>query len=289
MCICFIILHYKKAEETVKCIKSILKIDGSDKMQILVVDNSAGDNSGQVVEERYRDCKNVHILFSEENAGFSRANNIGYRYALGNFKPDFVVIANDDIEFCQEDFADRLIKIYERTHFAVLGPDVIHRITGSHQSPIDFRLRTEKEAQATIWKNRIALMLSGVLFPIGNLMLSRMNEKKESGLAIDYEKMHEDVVILGACLIFSRKFTECCERAFDPETEFFYEEYILKCRCERLKLKMIYDPAIKVWHEGGASTWQSHKDRKKRLKFILYHTMKSCQIYLNYRREGQEG
>lgn len=287
MLICFIILHYKKAEETVKGIKSILKMNGSDKMQILVVDNSVGDNSAQVVERYYHDYKNVHILPSEENAGFSRANNIGYQYALSNFNPDFVVIANDDIEFCQEDFANRLENIYERTHFAVLGPDVLHRITGSHQSPIDFKLRTEKEAQATIWKNWIALKLSGMLFPIGNLMLNRMNERKESGLAIDYDKVYENAVILGACLIFSRKFTECCERAFDPETEFFYEEYILKCRCERLGLKMIYDPSIKVWHEGGASTWQSHKDRRKRLKFILYHTMKSCQIYLDYRKEGK--
>lgn len=287
MYICFVILHYKKAEETIKCINSILRMSGSDRMQITVVDNSVGDNSGLLVKKRYYNYKNVDILPSEKNAGFSRANNIGYQYVLKNYKPDFVVIANDDIEFSQEDFAKRLEEIYQRTHFAVLGPDVIHRKTGSHQSPIDLRLRTKKEAQATIWKNRIALTLFGALFPIWNLMLDRMYKEKGNGLAIDYERQHDNAVVLGACLVFSREFMNCCERAFEPETKFFYEEYILKCRCERMELKMIYDPMIKVWHEGGASTWQSHEDKKKRLRFILCNTLQSCRIYLDYREEGK--
>ena len=79
MYICFIILHYKKLEETEKCINSILRMNGGDKMQIVVVDNSVGDQSGQMVKEKYHKYKNVHLLASEESAGFSRANNIGYQ------------------------------------------------------------------------------------------------------------------------------------------------------------------------------------------------------------------
>ena len=286
MSICFIILHYKKAQETTKCIDSILGMNDSDKMQILVVDNSIGDESGQAVGKRYRNYSNVHLLSIEETAGFSRANNIGYRYAVRNFNPDFVAIINDDIEFCQKDFARQLQKVYGQTHFGVLGPDVLHRSTGLHQSPINLRLRTEKEAKATIRKNQIALKLSGVLFPVINLMLEGMYADQGSRLGIDYDKRHENAVVLGACLIFSREFMDHCTDVFYPETEFFYEEYILKCRCERLGIKMIYDPAIKVWHEGGVSTWQSHEDRRKRVKFTLYHTMKGRLVYLDYRKKG---
>lgn len=284
MSICFIILHYKKAQETAKCIDSILRMSGSGKMQILVVDNSAGDGSAQAVKEKYCNYDNVHILPSEDAAGFSRANNIGYQYAVRNFNPDFIAAVNDDIEFCQEDFAERLQRVYQQTHFGVLGPDVLHTDTGFHQSPIDTRLRTEKEARATIRKNRVALKLSGVLFPVINRVLEGMHTNQGSRSDIDYGKRSENVVLLGACLFFSREYMDRCEDAFYPETQFFYEEYILKCRCERLGLKMIYDPQIKVLHEGGASTWQSYKDRRKRLKFALYHTMKGCQVYLNYKK-----
>ena len=284
MHICFIILHYRNIEETVSCIDSILRMHESSQMQILVVDNSPDDNSGQEVKERYCDCKNVCLIPSEENAGFSRANNIAYKYALEHYNPDFIVASNNDIVFLQEDFKRRLEIIYQQTHFAVLGPDVVHAVTGGHQSPIDLRLRTEKEAQDTIKKNRLALKVSGVFYPLLNLILSGMYENKENMLPIDYQKQHQKVVLLGACLIFSKEFLKHCDKAFYPETDFFYEEYILASRCEQLNLSMVYDPTLRVQHESGAAIRQSHRGRKKKLQFILSNTMKGCQVYLDYIR-----
>lgn len=287
MSVCFVILHYKKTEETAKCIDSVLKMRKSNEMQILVVDNSIGDNSGQIIKERYRAYGNIHVIPSEEDAGFSRGNNIGYQYGIKHFQPDFMVVVNNDIEFLQEDFEERLEKAYRQTEFAVLGPDVIHAVTGGHQSPIDLRLRTEEEAEATIRKNRIALKFFGVLYPALSLILDRIYDNKGSGLPVSYEERHEQVVPLGACLIFSKKFMNCCEKAFDPETEFFYEEYILACRCERMGMKMVYDPSIRVCHESGAAIRQSYGERRRRLKFILCNIMKGCQVYLDYKRESK--
>lgn len=281
---CFIILHYRKLEETARCIDSVLRMTDSRQMQIVVVDNSMDDDSGQVIAEQYCSYENVHVIPSEKNAGFSRANNIGYQYALEHFTPDFVVAVNNDIEFLQQDFKTQVEQIYEKTPFAVLGPDVIHAATGGHQSPIDLTLRSIEEAESTIKKNRIALKLSGILFPLFNLILTRGYENRGNRLAIDYEKQHKDVVLLGACLIFSKKFIGCCEQAFYPETDFFYEEYIMACRLERLGMCIIYDPAIKVRHESGAAIRHSYKDRKKKLQFVLKNTMKGCQVYLEYRK-----
>lgn len=287
MSVCFVILHYKKTEETARCIDSVLKMRKSNEMQILVVDNSIGDNSGQIIKERYRAYGNIHVIPSEENAGFSRGNNIGYQYGVKHFQPDFMVVANNDIEFLQEDFEERLEKAYRQTEFAVLGPDVIHAVTGGHQSPIDLRLRTEEEAEATIRKNRMALKLFGVLSPVLSFILDSSYDNKGNGLPISYEERHQQVVLLGACLIFSKKFMERCQKAFDPETEFFYEEYILACRCERMGMKMVYDPSIRIRHESGAAIRQSYGERRRRLKFILCNIMKGCQVYLDYKRESR--
>ena len=186
------------------------------------------------------------------------------------------------IEFLQPDFIELLEGIYWQTHFAVLGPDVFHAATGGHQSPIDTRLRTIEEAKATIKKNKIALRFLDILNPFLNLMLSVMDENKENALPIDYGKQHEKVVLSGACLIFSKEFLSYCENAFYPETDFFYEEYILAYQCELLGLKMVYDPVIRVRHESGAAIKQSYKDKKQKIKFILSNTMKGCQTYLNF-------
>lgn len=284
MSVCFVILHYKKTEETARCIESILKMRGNGGMEILVVDNSMSDNSGQIIKERYCAYGNIHVIPSEKNAGFSRGNNIGYQYGLKHFQPDFMVVVNNDIEFLQEDFEEKLEDLYRQTGFAVLGPDVMHAVTGGHQSPIDLKLRTEEEAEATIRKNRIALKFFGILAPVLGLVLDGMYDNKGNGLSISYEERHQQVVLLGACLIFSRKFMDCCRKAFEPETEFFYEEYILACRCERMGMKMVYDPAIRVRHESGAAIRQSYGERRRRLKFILCNIMRGCQVYLDYIR-----
>lgn len=284
MLVCFIILHYRKAEETAGCIDSILRMNGNDRIQIVVVDNSPDDDSGRAIKKQYDGYENICLISSEENAGFSRGNNIGYRYALTRFNPDYVVAVNNDIEFLQPNFIELLEEVYRKTNFAVLGPDVIHAATGGHQSPIDIKLRTVEEAEATIRKNRMALRFSGILYPFLNIVLSGIYENKGGGLPIDYEKPHEKIVPLGACLIFSRNFLKICEDAFYPETDFFYEEYILAYRCERLGLRIVYDPAIKIRHESGAAIKQSYRDKKHKLQFVLRNTMKGCQVYLNYRK-----
>lgn len=281
----FVILHYKNAEETSSCINSILRMKNSHEMRIVVVDNSPQHNSGQIVKNKYWDISNVEVISSEKDTGFSRANNMGYQYIISHFELDFVVVTNNDIEFMQEDFRTRVEKIYHQTGFGVLGPDIIRAGTGGHQSPIDLRLRTKEEAEATIKKNKAALKFFNILFPILSLLVNCMDRNKDNSLSINYEKRYEKVVLQGACLIFSKKFIECCEKAFYPETDFFYEEYILAYRCEKLGLRMLYHPTIKVRHEGGAATKQSYKNTKKRLSFVLENTMKGCQVYLDYIRK----
>lgn len=122
--------------------------------------------------------------------------------------------------------------------------------------------------------------------PVLSLILDGMYDNKGNGLPISYEERHEQVVLLGACLIFSRKFIDRLQKAFEPETEFFYEEYILACRCGRGEMKLIYDPAIQARHESVVAIRQSYGVRRRRLKFIHSNIMKGCQVYLDYIREN---
>lgn len=46
-------------------------------------------------------------MINHENAGFARGNNVAYQFAKEKYKPDFMVIMNNDIEIETEEFENR--------------------------------------------------------------------------------------------------------------------------------------------------------------------------------------
>ena len=163
----------------------------------------------------------------------------------------------------------------------VLGPDVVRAGTGEHQNPLDIRIRTAEEAAYTVRMNRMALRLYPVAWPVILRKLKKEEEKlrrKKAGEGF-YREVQKDIVPFGACLIFTPEFVKREELAFDPETQFFYEEYILAYRCRKKGYHTVFDPSLKVLHESGAATVKTFRSEKKRLKFMLERTAEAAQIY----------
>ena len=103
MNICYVILHYKNIVDTRKCINSLLKtMDLSSR--IVIVDNGSDDNSGKVLKNEFQNFPSVTVLILEDNIGFSKGNNKGYKFAKKNYNPDFIIIANNDVVFYQNNF-----------------------------------------------------------------------------------------------------------------------------------------------------------------------------------------
>ncbi len=84
--------------------------------------------------------------------------------------------------------------------------------------------------------NRLALRFYPIMYPVVYHMLQKAEKNKlvnqEKQLA-NYSQSQKDIVPFGACLIFTPLFVEKEEKAFEPETRFFYEEYILALRCQQ--------------------------------------------------------
>ena len=80
MDIVFVILHYMVEEETYRCVEYIRdRIDTKD-YHIVIVDNASSNGSGMLVEKKYSDSLDVSVLLNQKNVGYSRGNNIGFRY-----------------------------------------------------------------------------------------------------------------------------------------------------------------------------------------------------------------
>ena len=94
--IAIIIVHYNTDEDTTECLKSLSKatIDGWDQ-KIYVVDNGSKDRF-ELPYDLDLKGKDVEIIRSEANLGFSGGNNLGITYALEHYQPDYVLLLNSD-------------------------------------------------------------------------------------------------------------------------------------------------------------------------------------------------
>ena len=296
MNICYVILHYRNKADTVKCMES-LKKTAAQESRLLVVDNGSGDGSGVQLQEQYRDEPRCEFMLLEQNVGFSRGNNAGYRYAKENYDPDFIVMTNNDVVFLQLDFEEKIQQMYRETHFDVLGPDIYVPRHNDHQSPMFKNGITipelENELAQYRWyrenpdkfNNRLRLHAFKNML-CSNVSLIRWVYTKLRGKDnMDPKVQQEGVGLQGACLIFSRQFLEKEEKAFDPEPFLYEEEVFLFFRCQKKGYKMVYSPKIAIRHEEGASFSHNNKNTIAKNKFMLEHHVIAREMLLEYLKD----
>ena len=83
-----IIINYNTCSITNECIKSIVEHTEGISYEIILVDNCSTDNSRSFFENDQR----VRYIYSFENMGFGRANNVGMMLAKGNY----IMLLNSD-------------------------------------------------------------------------------------------------------------------------------------------------------------------------------------------------
>lgn len=282
----FVILHYKDWKVTDCCIRSILQMDDPmQRIRIVIVDNDIGEKreKRKQFHAPYREDNRISMISIEENGGFSYGNNKGYQFAREKQRASCIIVLNNDIEFPQRDFLERLDESHRKHPCHILGPDVVRQSTGEHQNPMDTRLRTREEAGFTVRMNRLALKLYPVVYPLLYWKVKRDEKIKiqqKSENEVYYQAVQEDIVPFGACLIFAPEFVNRETLAFTPETNFFYEEYILTSRCRKNSYRIVYDPALKVYHESGAATKTTFGSERKRMRFMLKRTADAAEVYL---------
>ena len=284
--ICFVILHFGDISVTNRCIASIRNMECQDQISIIVVDNEVRKSSHERAQMKlcFETSGQVTVLQNTGKGGFSQANNLGYAYAREVCGADYIVIVNNDTVFTQRDFVNRMLDESRKHSCAVLGPYIKKKRTGEPQNPLDLRLRTEEEAQYTIKMNRFFLRGFSILFPL-LLLYEQVTALKRKRVKLhhmqDYRSEQENVVLFGAAYIFTPIFVKAETVAFWPETEFYYEEYLLALRCRRRNYKMVYTPTLHVVHETGTATKNRYKDKKRKMQFLLEHTADSCETYLH--------
>lgn len=111
-----IVITYKGHRWYDRCFSSLCQ--STIPVQTVVVDNASNDGTMEYLKEHFPE---IHLIGSQENLGFGRANNIAMRYALDK-GCNYVFLLNQDA-WIEPDTLEQLINIAERhPEYGIIGP-----------------------------------------------------------------------------------------------------------------------------------------------------------------------
>lgn len=289
----FTILHYGRSIITVRCIDSLLKIKGIEKCKVIVLDNCSCNGSYEELVDKYKNNDIVKIYVSTVNGGFSQGNNYLYSKAK-QYKPEFIAMLNNDIEIKQKSFILELLECIKTNEYYVIGPDVYKPSTHEHQAPLYDCLPSSSFLRQNFMsvyyrisnlgyiphKTKRKIFREFILRHIPGWIVScyRAIRFKSVFTKRLWEKQ-ENVVLQGSCIIFTNKYIENEDVAFEPDTKFYFEELLLALKCRTKCYKTLYNPSLKTIHKHAEATLSSSKDYSEYMKTQAERMIHGFEVY----------
>lgn len=208
--IAVIVLNYNTPALTMKNVDILYS--KNEGVHVIIVDNLSTDDSFDILSEHYKLNSEIDVVSSGENGGYSKGNNFGIKYALGNYPQiEYVAIMNPDV-LCAED--NVLISLAgmlkEDRKLAVLAPLMIQ---DDHIVPVKVGWKCENSFR--IWQKRC--------YWANSLLKNRCSYDK---FEINEDKVLYCEVVQGSFFIIKRAVFEQVG-FFDENVFLYYEENIL--------------------------------------------------------------
>ncbi|MFN2253430.1 MAG: glycosyltransferase family 2 protein [Candidatus Promineifilaceae bacterium] len=228
-----IIVSYNTRRLLDECLASLqTAASPTNGLEIVVVDNASGDGSVDMVREKYPD---VRLIASDENRGFSAANNLGARQANGRV----LLFLNSDTVVSAEALVQPLDYLDAHPNVGAITVRLVY--PNGERDPDNHR------GFPTPWNALCHFSGLGRLFPAS----PRFNGYFQS--YADFEQTHAVPVIAGSFMMMPRAVFDQLD-GWD-ESYFFYGEDIDFCyRIYEAGYEIIYYPHVEVLHYKGASS-----------------------------------
>lgn len=250
-----IILNYKDKERALSLAEKC--IDFKLLQKVVIVDNCSPDNSYDWLLKNV--SKNdVEIIQSEKNGGFSYGNNFGAQYVNTKYDPDYILFANTDTIFQEEDVEKCLDRLENNSDLGVISMRMIN-INGYEET--------------SCWKQKSYLQMN--LF-----CLWLYRRKNYCKFFYDYknnDSLQYVDVVRGSFMFFKNDVLKNIHY-FDSNTFLYYEEDIIckKVRDSGKKVGILTD-AYYI-HDHQQSNVQTIEIKDKLDKSMLYFLLKYYKI-----------
>lgn len=310
--ISFVILNYKTYQESIACAESILSTQSYSDIQIVIVDNGSKNGSVEQLETHFAGEPRVHVVVAEENLGFAKGNNLGIAYAKEHFSPDFVVAANSDIIFEQPDYCEKLVEVYQRKPYGILGGDIIDASRTQHFNPvakervytIPYMRKQAAVSCAKAWMFRFIKFFHLKKLVAGHYgittneegadvqdgsrnLTTREVDGKSVAADMRVDEEMEGVLLHGCCMVFSKDFLQEFE-GFWPDTFLYAEEEIVYYLAMKKGMRVLYTPEVTCMHKEAVTTNQIYRDFCDAKIFYFSNVAKSYRKFLKLMKEYKQ-
>jgi len=217
-----ILVNFNDRPHLGACLESVRAATESLSAEIILVDNHSEDGSPEFVRETF---PWVELIANDRNSGFAKANNAGIRASSGRF----ILFLNTDTVVPPDSLAALVAELKQRPEAGAIGPALV-RENSSFQVSFGKDIGFFAELRQKLFLNpyyKMALRFSHKVRSVGWLS--------------------------GACLLVRRDAAGAAG-LFDENFFIYFEDLDLCRRIRNLGLELLYDPAVKVVHLGGATT-----------------------------------
>ena len=276
----FVVLNFVNYDDTIACVKSILKVNAVENYPIVVVDNASQNDSFSHLQREFRNTPCVNILLNESNGGYSVGNNRGIRF-LREIGVENVIIATNDTEVISDNFLCALGSV-NLTGVGVVGFDVITP-NGEHQNPSMSELtllyilnlhfyEATKKIRGFLYRFFPALERRRKLFVAE--AIHKLTE--ESGARKGARKVY---MLHGCFLVLTGNYISTIG-LLDEGLFMYGEEDLISWACHQRGLIRLYLPEVSVLHKDAKATKTVHGSNRE--KFVS-EKISLSKMYLSQR------
>lgn len=214
-----IIPTWNTLDITLNCVKTIQKYLPQNYYEIIIVDNGSTDNSKNIFSK----LKSIKYIYNSHNLGFSKANNIGAKQAVGNY----LLFLNSDMELIDSSLVEMAKYLENHSEIGAIGPQFLntdHTIQGSIMPP-----QTPLNAFKEYWLGK-------------------------TGSYSKYFLKNTTIVssISGGAILIKKDIFNKID-GWDERYFFYYEDLELCRQVRKLGKDIVYYPKSKIIHRHGAS------------------------------------
>ena len=242
MDVSIIIVNYNTLKMTQECIDSVFENTTGLDFEVILVDNGSCDGS----KEHFENEKRVTYIYSNENLGFGRANNLGYKYAKGEFLfflNSDTIIENDAIrsflEYENENGGDKLLGCYLVDNKREYSPSY-----GKFPT-----VQSELKIALNVYLSRLPFFCRHNYYKLEQVESTQLN--------VDY--------IIGADMFVPRIIIDSCG-LFDERFFMYYEETDFQRRVANAGYERIIIPGPQITHLCQGSQKKENKPLMKNLR-----------------------
>ena len=208
-----------------ECLDSVLSQTYKN-YEVILLDNGSSDRSLEIVKKNYSVDRLIPL---DQNYGFARANNMGLKYAQG----EYIALINNDTVL-EKDWLEKAVAVFQKWKHKNLG-SVATKIIQYHRRDLIDSAGVEFYGLGACWDYK--------------------------NLPPDAPQVSRQKQVFGACAAAALYKREVIEKTgfFDPKFFVYFEDTDLSFRLKLLGYTCVYEPKAVCYHYGAR-----RRDKKNR-------------------------